>query len=268
MKTKALLKRTGLTELPDKNLEGLSLVMNAISASIPFENLDVHLGRKISLDRDSIETKLLKHNRGGYCYEINGLLYHLLKDWGLNPSLLGARTMLGYQGIRPITHMLLKLNLPEGAYLCDLGFTGLCPAEPLPLDTANENLQNYRLKTGDRPGYTLEGKDAHDTWISLYSFEDRPLLEVDFLTANYYNNHSSDSICTQQVICAIQNEEKLIRLVQNTLKIRSRDGEEKVSIEDAGHLKEVLAQYFGIRLKAWETEVIFQKSASGSSHPG
>jgi len=264
MKIKALLKRTGLEKLPEKNLEGLSLVMNAISASIPFENLDVHLGRKISLDRDSIATKLLKQNRGGYCYEINGLLYHLLKDWGLDPTLLGARTILGYQGIRPITHMLLKVSLPEGTYLCDLGFTGLCPTEPLPLDTGKGNQQKYRLRTGDSPGYILEGKDALEQWISLYSFEDRPLQEVDFLTANYYNNHSSDSICTQQVICAIQKKGTLIRLVQNTLKIRSRDGEEKVNIEDAEQLAAVLKKHFGIHLKPWETEVIFHKCASAS----
>jgi len=52
------------------------------SFHIPFENFDVHLKGLVSLDKEDIFNKIILNNRGGYCYELNGLFYDLLAHLG------------------------------------------------------------------------------------------------------------------------------------------------------------------------------------------
>jgi N-hydroxyarylamine O-acetyltransferase len=40
--------------------------------NVPFENLDIHLGRPIVLDEEKIIHKIVERRRGGFCYELNG----------------------------------------------------------------------------------------------------------------------------------------------------------------------------------------------------
>jgi N-hydroxyarylamine O-acetyltransferase len=40
--------------------------------SVPFENLDVTLGRKIVCDETGFIHKIVELRRGGFCYELNG----------------------------------------------------------------------------------------------------------------------------------------------------------------------------------------------------
>lgn len=258
----SILKRIERNSLPAKTPQGLKELMQAFAEHIPFENLDVHLGRRIRLAPEAIEEKILVHRRGGYCYEVNGLLYRLLQAWGVETRLMGARTILGYSELRPVTHMILKGTLEGQDFLCDLGFSGLSPVEPIAMD-ASEASRYHRLIQTEENHYILQGKDEQDQWISLYSFEDRPLQEVDFEPANYFNNVSPDSICTQQVMCAIQKGDSLIRLVQNHLKIRRGREEEKETLEDSRHLDFILKTHFGIHLKPWETKLLFQRCSTG-----
>ena len=46
--------------------------------SMPFENFDIQLGRGIELAHDHLVEKLIRSNRGGYCFELNGLFLAVL----------------------------------------------------------------------------------------------------------------------------------------------------------------------------------------------
>ena len=67
--------------------------------AVPFENLDILLGRTISLDLDALQAKLVAARRGGYCFEQNTLflavLYRRITDAGearrLRAGLRGTR---------------------------------------------------------------------------------------------------------------------------------------------------------------------------------
>jgi N-hydroxyarylamine O-acetyltransferase len=59
--------------------------------NIPFENLDIHYGRKIILDLNQIEQKIIANRRGGFCYELNGLFGALLSQLGFEVKLISAR---------------------------------------------------------------------------------------------------------------------------------------------------------------------------------
>src|SRR2546422_10512881 len=59
--------------------------------SVPFENLDIHLGRPIILDQELFYNKIVRDRRGGYCYELNGCFAWLLRELGFRGSMLSAR---------------------------------------------------------------------------------------------------------------------------------------------------------------------------------
>src|SRR5262249_9039065 len=58
--------------------------------SVPFENLDIHLGRPIVLDDDVFFDKIVERRRGGFCYELNGLFAALLRELGFDVTMLSA----------------------------------------------------------------------------------------------------------------------------------------------------------------------------------
>ena len=70
------LERIGLKEFPKPDEEGLRQKHAIQASSIPFKNLDIHLGRLISLKPEGLVAKLIFGKRGGYCFELNGI-YHL-----------------------------------------------------------------------------------------------------------------------------------------------------------------------------------------------
>ncbi|MEI4902561.1 arylamine N-acetyltransferase, partial [Klebsiella pneumoniae] len=78
--------------------------------SIPFENLDPLLRRPMRLDAASLEQKLVRGGRGGYCFEQNLLLRHALEGIGFTVAGLAARVVWNQPegAILPRTHMLLR----------------------------------------------------------------------------------------------------------------------------------------------------------------
>ena len=83
------------------NLNTLAALHRHHILSIPFENLDIHYGRKIILDLNRIEQKVITHHRGGFCYELNGLFGALLRELGFDVKLLSAR-VFGNEKIGPL----------------------------------------------------------------------------------------------------------------------------------------------------------------------
>ena len=59
--------------------------------SVPFENLDIHLGREIVTDEQRIVDKVVAERRGGFCYELNGAFAALLRALGFDVTMLSAR---------------------------------------------------------------------------------------------------------------------------------------------------------------------------------
>ena len=55
--------------------------------AVPFENLDIHLGRKIVCDEARFLHKIVNQRRGGFCYELNGAFAALLRALGFQVTL-------------------------------------------------------------------------------------------------------------------------------------------------------------------------------------
>ena len=187
------LRRIGLEDLPKANLEGLRSLHLAHATTIPFENLDIQLGLPISLDLGSLQAKLVRQRRGGYCFEHNSLFLAVLQKLGFEAFACEARVRQGAQGLLPRTHMLLLVRLAGRDWLADVGFGGEGLLGPVPLDGAAhaQFLNTYRV--GKEGGLRVLQSFHHGAWEDLYAFEPVPRFPVDFEVANHYTSTHPDS---------------------------------------------------------------------------
>jgi N-hydroxyarylamine O-acetyltransferase len=194
----AYLRRIGLDAAPPATAEGLAAVHRAHAAAIPFENLDILLGRPIRLDLPSLEAKLVTARRGGYCFEQNSLFAAVLTALGFGVTPLAARVRLGDRADGPRTHMLLSVRADGRDFLCDVGFGGGGPWEPLPLEPSGEIAQGlWRFRVvADGRERVLQNMGASG-WRDLYGFTLEPQLPSDYDVANYHTSTHPDSTFTK-----------------------------------------------------------------------
>src|SRR6266700_2545218 len=108
----------------------LRAIHQAHLLAVPFENLDIALGRKIVLNEETILHKVVDRRRGGFCYELNGALAALLGALGFQTTLLSARVAKDAGGEGPeFDHLTLRVDLEQQPWLADVGFGAsfLCP---------------------------------------------------------------------------------------------------------------------------------------------
>lgn len=121
--------------------------------TIPFENLDVQAGKIVSLVPEEIADKLLRRQRGGYCYEVNGLFAMALDALGISYRFVAARPMF-YPARRPRTHMAIIAEIDGARWLCDLGFGSYGIRAPMNMDVLDVDIRQdddtFRLTRNDR----------------------------------------------------------------------------------------------------------------------
>jgi len=133
MNVAAYLSRIGLDRPPRADLAGLTALHRAHLRAIPYENLDVQLGRPVTIDRPAIFDKLVTRRRGGWCYEMNGLLGWALGELGFRVTRATGAVMRELRGESAAgNHLVLKVELDEGLYLADVGF-GDGSLDPIPV---------------------------------------------------------------------------------------------------------------------------------------
>ncbi|HEY1838483.1 MAG TPA: arylamine N-acetyltransferase [Rhizomicrobium sp.] len=127
------LARIGLKTRPEPTLRGLTILHSAHLLAIPYENLDVQLGRPVTIAREPIYEKLVERGRGGWCYEMNGLFGWALGELGFDVRRATGSVMRETAGEASNgNHLVLRVELPEGLFLADVGF-GDGPRDAIPV---------------------------------------------------------------------------------------------------------------------------------------
>jgi N-hydroxyarylamine O-acetyltransferase len=125
------LAHIGLDRRPPATLEGLTVLHHAHLHALSYENLDVQLGRKINITIGPIFDKIVNRRRGGWCYEMNGLFGWALKELGFDVRRATGAVMREVAGdTQNANHLVLRVVLPEGIYLADVGI-GDGPITPI-----------------------------------------------------------------------------------------------------------------------------------------
>ena len=212
---------------------------------IPYENLDVRLGREIRLDHDSLVAKLVDQRRGGYCFEHNTLFAAVLEELGYSVTRhLGRVRMTDTETPRPATHMVL---IVDGCAV-DVGFGSAVPLGPVPLDG---EATYSGITWSCRRLRTPEGEDA---WcvslfdMPLFTFTDTLAHPIDYVAPNHLSSTHPNSIFTQFTIVTRWREDGVaLALNDRNLKERSATGEHDTEVDPAD-LGDVLREQFGLDL--------------------
>jgi N-hydroxyarylamine O-acetyltransferase len=257
----AYLRRIGFADVPAPDLSTLAAIHARHPASIAFENLNPLLGWPVRLDLPSVEEKLVRSSRGGYCFEQNALLAAALTAIGFTVTGMSARVVWNAPegAITPRTHMILQVALPDGEVrLCDVGFGGQVLTGPLRFVTDVEQTtphEPFRLldatSIGDVvPTYLLQSKIAGE-WKSLYRFDRQPQYPPDYEVANHYTATSPQSHFTTMLVAARAAPDRRYALRNRQLAIHHLGGEtERHTVGGPEELRLVLERDFGIAVPA------------------
>src|SRR5579864_7192220 len=223
LNVQAYLDRIGYSGPTTPTLETLRATHRAHLLTVPFENLDIGLGRKIVIDEDAFVGKVVQLRRGGFCYELNGAFSALLRALGFQVKLLSAGVARDDGGRGPeFDHLALGVDLDE-PWLADVGF-GDSFLDTLRLRVDLEQSDpagRFQLvQAGDR----IELKRVFDgNWKRQYSFTLQPRRLNDFAAMCDYHQTSPDSHFTQNKICTLPTLEGRVTLSGMRL-IETTDG--------------------------------------------
>ncbi len=250
MDTKAYLERIGYRGRIWLSPEVLRRLHMRHLLSIPFENLDIHLGRPIILSENALYDKIIKHHRGGFCYELNGLFAGLLDRLGYKVSMLSARVARKNGEFSPdFDHMTLLVQLRH-PWLVDVGF-GDSFTEPKRLDISGPQAdrgKDYRFTRKD--GWTLLSRRTKGSgvWEPQYKFSLAPRKLKDFVPRCRWQQTSPRSHFRKGRLCTRLTP--IGRLTLTETKFIVTRGSKKVErpLKNPEEFARLLHRHFGIEL--------------------
>ena len=243
----AYLARIGHAGDLDPTIETLTALHRAHVLSIPFENLDILLGRPIRLDLESLQAKLVHGRRGGYCFEQNILFAAVLEHLGFEVTRLAARVRMGDDRSTPRTHMILAADIGGTRWLADVGFGGDTLLDPIPFDSDDPVRQGvWTFRLGDEGDVrVLRGLRSHG-WMDLYAFTEEPQLPVDYEVANHYTSTWPRSPFVTKVVVQRSGLDERWMLIDDEVWVERPDGTERHSVASPEELLTILANRFGL----------------------
>jgi len=261
------LKRINLSDC-NNDLEGLINLQINHMEHIPFENLDVIVGRKIDLTVDHLFNKIVNNKRGGYCFELNTLFSNLLKSLGFSSQPVLARVWLrNPKQTPPRTHLAHLIELTGETYITDVGFGGLTTRIPLNINNpinVNDRDGVIRINPLSENQFMLQ-RQVKDEWANQYSFETVEISFQDIEVANYFTSTNTKShFCHDNFIGKFTPDGR-IGLFNNQLSIRQGlEVVEKKEIEYGQVWLEAIENNFNLDLdfSKKEFELLFSKSSN------
>ncbi|MEX0272789.1 MAG: arylamine N-acetyltransferase [Flavobacteriaceae bacterium] len=226
--------------------------------SVPFENMDIQLHRKIKLDPTSLYDKVVLHNRGGFCYELNYLFYSLLNEIGFNTSMISARIFENDSYGPPFDHMSILVEL-DTYWLVDVGYGDLF-MEPLKIyatGVQKDSLKKYRIEQlNDGTFLLLESLADKQEYLKRYIFELQARTIDEFSNQCEYKQSSPDSYFVQNTICTIPMEHGRKTIFNDLFKIRDNGKVREAKIGGADNLLRILKDEFNITMDNKESYAV------------
>jgi len=247
--------RIGLDAPRRPSLEALNAIAAAHVASMPFNNLGILRGHPIGLDPASLNRKLITQGLGGYCFEQNGVLEHVLTALGYAVTPLGARVRLEAPRsvVPPRTHFFLRVDLDGAAWLVDVGFGALSLTSAIRLE--RDSVQ----PTPHEPRRIVEedGQVYHQflragLWCDAYEFTLDRMPPIDRELANWWTSTSPASRFRNRLIVARSGPNGTrLTIDDDKFTIRGAEGVgDSRTIGSPAELLAVLDRHFGLSFPA------------------
>jgi N-hydroxyarylamine O-acetyltransferase len=228
----------------------IAALLQAHMTHIPFENLDVLLGRPPRLDLDNLQNKLVRSRRGGYCFEHMTLFAAALEALGLRPVRHSARVLLrSGRTESPRTHMFLTLCIEGTTHVLDPGFGGTAAAFPIPLVDRPASGPGGATHWMHRDGEHwilrhLAGGGAADAWMSTLEQDHA----ADFEMANHYTATHSNSPFVNHLMLNVFKPDGRVGVINRDVMLRQGNNVRSFQLADRAALRSVLAEHFGFDL--------------------
>lgn len=234
-------------------LEALRALMPAHVGRIPFENIDVLLGRPIEIEPEALFDKLVRRKRGGYCFEQNGLFLEVLRELGFEATLLSARVRLRHpRDFTPArTHTFLRVRLDGEDWLADVGVGAASLTSPLRFDAVGAEEQ----PTLHEPRRLIEedGRRFHqikyrETWNDVYEFTGEEMPFIDRVVASWYTStHPNSHFKDRFMVAKALPEGRRATILDREFTIREASGQAMTTtIESPALLLDLLRTQFEI----------------------
>jgi N-hydroxyarylamine O-acetyltransferase len=224
--------------------------MRAHMTAIPFENLDVLLGRGVRVDLEGVAAKLVTARRGGYCFEHGTLFQAALRALGVEATAHAARVLLFTpKAEAPRTHMFLTVADGGTTWVLDPGFGGPGPIVPVPLVEEREARHGrdvHRLVRRDGE-WVLEGL-MNGAMTPLWTSSLEPQFPIDFALANHYVSTFAESPFVTRIMIRALTPDGRVSAMNRDVTIL-RDGvAQKHQLADRAALRQLVAEHFGFDL--------------------
>ncbi len=250
----AYLARIDYTGPREASLAALAQIHYRHVCSIPFENLDILLGRPIRIDPSSVQQKLIHDRRGGYCFEHNTLFAAALTALGFRVTPLAARVrwQVPAEVKTALTHMILAVEATGRHLLADTGFGSGSLSAPLLLDTDAPQPTPHERRRLLRRGDVLVHQAEHaGAWADLYEFTLQPMFVPDFEMGNWFTSTWPESRFRQNLTVALTAPDRRHTLLNRQFTTRWTDGRvETRELATPAELLEVLGDFFALTFPA------------------
>jgi len=250
MNKKDYFYRIGI-EKPDTaaDLDNLKFLQRQHLLNVPFENLDIHWKRPIILDENSFYNKIIGEKRGGFCYELNGLFYELLRESGFQSKRISARVSSGKDVFgAEYDHLAIITQIENKEYLVDVGF-GDFTAEPLKfiLDVEQQDDNGvFLIRKFDEKYFEVVKKDGCN-WQSEYIFMPSSRNLAEFSGMCQFHQTSPESHFTRGKVCSLMTAEGRKTLTDGKF-IETKNGQKSEMVVDSDkQFNQILAREFQIK---------------------
>lgn len=240
------LARIGAARPARADLAALRDLHRRHQETVPFENLDIHLGEPMRLDDDGLLDKIVRRRRGGICFELNGAFALLLRSLGFDVTILAARCFDGDALRPPFDHLALRVDVGGRSWLAEVGFGD---HSVLPLDLACREPQSD-------PGGVFLLVDTADGDVDVlkdgepqYRLELRPRDIADFEPAAWWHHTSAASPCTRSVTCSLPiGLDSRVTLKESRLISTVRGARSETALPDDDAILAAYRDHFGLVL--------------------
>lgn len=196
MRLQNYLSRIGLDQAPRASLDGLHLLEDSHMRHVPFENLDVLIGRPLDLSPDALFEKIVSRGRGGYCFELNTLYGALLSEVGFDPVPMLARVWLRDPvETPPRTHLVNRVSIDGQDWISDVGFGGRAARCPIKIEDGYEvddGDGRIRITKDTEFGYRIS-RFQDGAWSDQYTVETEAAHMADILSGNHWTESHPES---------------------------------------------------------------------------
>lgn len=251
--------RIGWSGVTLPTLDTLGALLRSHNHNVPFENLDVQLGKTLTTSVEDAYDKIVNGGRGGWCYEQNGLFGWALSQIGFDVRRVAASVMRTQYGpVSAANHLALLVSLPhdDAPWLIDAGFGGSL-------------LQPIRLRDGTHhhAPFTVGLRQLNHNWWQFwesfgesefsFDFEDAPADERAMSDRCRYLQTSPDSSFVQNFVCQLRRNDAHIVLRGRVFSIVTTAGKCQRVLNSADELVATLRDEF--KLVAPEAASIWER---------